>query len=302
TLRMICNGFQANLEPKGRSAVLRAAHAYVTPHEGDQLSADCQPEAGAAVLAGGEGIRLTEGAEDVQLGLLRDADAGVGHLKAQLSLAIDRPHAHDDLAAFGKLDGVAHQIDEHLTQPHRIATDDRRHRWFDDAAEFETLRLGPRGQDLDRLLDGFAQAELDSLQLELSGLDLREVEYVVYDLQKPLGGSGDGLRETPLTHRELGALQQFGHAHHAIHRGADFVAHPGQELAFCAARPFRGLFGARRLADGVLQFHVGVGEILRTLRDLLFEVLPVPFEPRVAVPDLPEHLIEAIDERTDLIL
>ena len=59
-------------------------------------------------------------------------------------------------------------------------------------------------------------------------------------------------------------------------------------LARSAASLARGC-----LADGLLQFPVGVGEIDGALLDLLLEELPVPLEPRIALPDLPEHLIEA---------
>ena len=48
----------------------------------------------------------------------------------------------------------------------------------------QALRVGARGEDLDRFLDRFAQAELDSLELELAGLDLREIQNVVDDLQQ----------------------------------------------------------------------------------------------------------------------
>src|SRR5208283_3013952 len=76
----------------------------------------------------------------------------------------------------------------------------------------------------------------------------------------------------------------------------------GQELALRAACSLRGLFGTGGLADCTLQFPVGVAEIVGALRDLLFEELAVPFQPGVPVPDLREHLVEAVDERSDLIL
>ena len=59
-----------------------------------------------------------------------------------------------------------------------------------------------------------------------------------------------------------------------------------------------------RVASAIarLQLPVGVAEIVGALRDLLLEELPVPFQPRIALPDLGEHLIEAVDERADLVL
>jgi hypothetical protein len=38
-------------------------------------------------------------------------------------------------------------------------------------------------------------------------------------------------------------LQQFDHAYHAVHRGADFVAHGRQKLAFGGVGRFGGNFG-----------------------------------------------------------
>ncbi len=45
-----------------------------------------------------------------------------------------------------------------------------------------------------------------------------------------LGGAVDGLGELALARRERGLEQQVAHADHAVHRGADLVAHVGQEL------------------------------------------------------------------------
>ena len=90
----------------------------------------------------------------------------------------------------------------------------------------------------------------------------------------------------PLPRRELGRLQQFRHAHDAVHRRADFVAHSREKLALRAAGPLRSLFGAGGLVDALLQFAVGVAQVFGALGDLLFEELPVFFQARIAMPDL----------------
>ena len=117
------------------------------------------------------------------LRLLRDADAGIGHLEAQLPVLVERLDAHHDLAGLGELDGIARQIDEHLPQPHRIAAHGGRHRGLDLAAQFEALGARAQHQNFDRLLDDLAQPELDVLELELARLDLGEVQDVVDDLR-----------------------------------------------------------------------------------------------------------------------
>ena len=103
------------------------------------------------------------------------------------------------------------------------------------------------------------------LQLELAGLDLREIEDVVDDLQQSLGRARDGLRQPPLARRQLRSLQELRHSHHAVHRRADFVAHAREEFALGAARPFRRLFCGRRFGDRPLELAVGVAEIDRAL-------------------------------------
>ena len=138
---------QANLEPEGRSAVERAVHADLAAHQPDQLPADRQPQPGAAVLAGGGGIGLAERAEDLRLGLLRDADAGVGDLEAQLSLArrcartrtMTSPRSVNLMALPTRLISTWRR---RIGSPRTAAGTDG----LDHAAELEPLRLRPRGR------------------------------------------------------------------------------------------------------------------------------------------------------------
>ncbi len=162
--------------------------------------------------------------------------------------------------------------------------------------------MGPCGEYLDGLLDGFAQAEFHPLELELARLDLGEIQDVVDDLQQRFGRTSDRFRKMPLARSELGRLQQFRHSHDAVHRRANFVAHARQKLALGAAGPLRRLLGAIGLADGELEVEVGVAQIDRAFFDLLLEKLAVLLQPRVAISNLPEHLVEAVDERADFIL
>ena len=54
----------------------------------------------------------------------------------------------------------------------------------------------------------------------------------------------NGAREVPLLAIEVRAQHQLGHAEHAVHGGADFVAHIGQKFRFGARREF-GLVAGR---------------------------------------------------------
>ena len=80
------------------------------------------------------------------------------------------------------------------------------------------------------------------------------------------------------------------------------MAHPRQEFTLGAARAFRRLLRTGCLGDRLLQLAVGVGEIDGALLDLLLQELPVSLQPRIALPDLVEHLVEAVDPGADLVL
>ena len=64
----------------------------------------------------------------------------------------------------------------------------------------------------------------------------------------------DRVRGIRAARRELGVQRQFGHADHAIHRRADFVAHVGEEFALGAAGRFGFLFGLTEVGVGSDQF------------------------------------------------
>ncbi len=97
-----------------------------------------------------------------------------------------------------------------------------------------------------------AQVERNAVEHQLASLDLGEVEDLVDDPQQVVGGFLDGVQVVQLTWRQLAFLQQMGKAEDAVERGADLVAHVGQELRLDAA----GLEGllARHVQLDVLDF------------------------------------------------
>ncbi len=62
---------------------LFALHIDLTAHQGHQLTADAETQPGAAIFAGGGGIGLTKGFENMRRLLLRHADAAVFQGKFQ---------------------------------------------------------------------------------------------------------------------------------------------------------------------------------------------------------------------------
>ena len=113
--------------------------------------------------------------------------------------------------------------------------------------QLQLLLCRPRRQRLQRVAQGVAQIEIDRLQLELAGFDLREVQDVVEQPQQRIGRLLHQVQVLALLGRQLGVEQQFGHADDAVHRRADFVAHVGQEFALGPVGPL-GLFLGDRAA------------------------------------------------------
>ena len=164
-----------------------ALDADLAAHQLDQLLADGQAEAGAAVPARGGAVGLREALEDAACLLRRDADAGVGDRRSAGSArprsvsrrAVDATH---DLAALGELDGVADEVDQHLAQAAGIADAARRaRRARREQASSRPFCWARAARSRPALLDDVAEVEIDALELELAGLDLGEVEDVVDD-------------------------------------------------------------------------------------------------------------------------
>ena len=175
----------------------------------------------------------------------RDADAGVRDLEAHDGvIAVGCSAAVDPDARLRRprvnLIALPIRLISDLPHPAGIAADDRGH------ASCSTTATSSRplacAEPASRSTTSStirAQAELDVLDLELAGLDLREVEDVVDDRQQRLAGVADRLRVVALAGVEVGLEQQIGHADDAVHRRADLVAHVGEEVGLEARRLVR---------------------------------------------------------------
>src|SRR5438067_871095 len=174
----------------------------------------------------------------------RDADPGVRDLEAHENAPADRVDPEGDLALLGELYGVADEVVEHLSQAPGVARHDGREGRGDEAAELDLLLPRADGEELRHLLDRLAQLEVDLLEVEPSGLDLREVEDVVEDAEERLARGARRVCAIPLLGREVRLEEQPDHPDHAVHRGADLVAHGGDEGRL---RPRSALGRAQRL-------------------------------------------------------
>ena len=86
-------------------------------------------------------------------------------------------------------------------------------------------------------------------EIEVLRLDLRVVEDVVQDRQERLGGGAHQLERPSLLVGEVGIEDQLDEPHDGVHRGADFVAHVGEERA---TRPGGALRDVTRFPHRVL--------------------------------------------------
>jgi len=247
-------------------------------HDLDETGGDGEAEAGAAVGAGGRGVGLREGLEDLDELLLRDADAGVGDGEAKgggfvAGLMVERM-IHDDfegdLAVPGELDGVADEVEENLAEAGGVADEDIGDVGGDVAEQLKVFLVGAESEGFEGEVETLADVEGAEVEFDAASLDLREVEDVVDDDEEGVGGDLDGLEVLALLEGEVGLEGEFGHAEDAVHGGADLVAHVGEELALGAV--------------------CGLGDLLGL------------FEDAVAAADLGEHLVEAVDELADLVV
>jgi hypothetical protein len=237
---------QWECEPERAAAPDRAVGTDFSTHRLDDPFRDREPEPGAAEAPRDRTVCLAELPEEPGACLLRDADARVDDRephpdRVAWHLRPGDLHAHG--ASVRELDGVADEVQQHLPQPPGVAPERPRHVGRERRRERKVL-LARAGREKRRdAPDHGAQVEVGFLQLELAGFHLREVEDVVQDGEQRLARVSDDFHLAALGRVERRVEQQMNHAEHAVHGGADLVAHDRQEVRLGA----RGRIGARPL-------------------------------------------------------
>ncbi len=176
-----------------------------------------------------------------------DADAGVAHGELQQHAVFGTAAAGDadeHLSGIGELDRIAHEIHQDLAQAVPVGDEGVGHGGVDQVEQVELLFERTGRADVDHLLDAGAQSEARVVEFEASRLDFREVQNVVDEREHRVAAEADGLDVVALFGREFRAEQQVGHADHAVHGRADFMAHDREKFRACA----HGGFG--RVARG----------------------------------------------------
>ena len=214
--------------------------------------ADGQAQTGAAIAARGLAVGLRKGAK--QLRNLRGihANASVAHTDAQdMVLRCMHGHqrgalqfnGHHHFTLVRELDGIAHQIVQHLTEPQRVAAQVARHIRSDRVHDFDTFFLGAQRGDGGDRFQNVIQRKLHGLQCQHAGFDLGIVQDVVDDGQQRIGRQLHFFQIVALLGRKRCLAHQPGHADHRVHRRANLMAHGGQKVRFGALGGLGGFLG-----------------------------------------------------------
>ena len=222
--------FQAGRAMERAARPRLAAEADVAAEGLHEARGDRQPQARAPVAPRRRRVGLHELVEDDLLLVGRNADAGVGHLEPQHDAGAARlvaPDAQDDPAPLRELHGVREQVRQDLPQQAAVADQRVRHIVLDLARQRDVPAAEPGRERLHQRVEPLAQTERARLEDQLAGLDLREVENVVDDVEQRLGRFAHGVELVVLRRGQVGLAQQLGHPDHAVERRADLVAHVG---------------------------------------------------------------------------
>ena len=224
---------------KRGAAARLALEPDAAAHHLHQAPRDRQPQAGAAVAARGRAVGLRERVENRRLPVGGHADAGVGDLDMQDRIgrgALRKIQPHDHLALLGEFDRVADQVDQHLLQPQPVAGEMVGHLRRHLGEEREPFFGRAERERLHAAAELLAELEGEWLEAQAAGLDLRDVEDVVDDVQQRLGRRSHQVQRLALLRAQVAVEQQRRHAHDAVHRRPDLVAHVREELALGAVR------------------------------------------------------------------
>ena len=116
---------QPHRKPEGASLTGNTLDADLPPHLFHELFANGEAQSGTAELPRGRGIRLGKRLEQKSLYLGCNADSRVDHGKfdqGAVGCLLAPSHMNHHLALLGKLERIADEIDEDLTQAAGVAS------------------------------------------------------------------------------------------------------------------------------------------------------------------------------------
>ena len=162
-------------EPEGTALARFAFDTDVPAHHLRKLLGDRQAQACTAIATGGRSIRLDKALENCALAFRRNANAGVGHRKAQHRAAFAVFHhlgADENLTPLGELDRVLHQVYQDLAQAARVALYILWGRRVHKHQHLQAFDFRAVGRVLRHSLYHAGQVKVDGFQRKLPGFDL----------------------------------------------------------------------------------------------------------------------------------
>ena len=138
---------------------------------------------------------MHEWLKDAAENLRRHADTGIVNFETDGARSPVR-HVGDadpDRSFSGEFDRIADQVGQDLPQPVRVPADRGRDIVLDDDGESELFSPGRFREDLQHARDHRVELEVDRLDVQHPGLDLRRVEDVVDDGQQRVAAAPNAI-------------------------------------------------------------------------------------------------------------
>ncbi len=167
-----------------------------------------------------------------------------GDAQARYLAALVQRHHQQDFALIGIFQGILQQARQGLAKARRVAADYPRYLRLGEADQFDVLLFGLGAENVQAILDQSVEVELHIIEFDLPGFELGNVENLVDQREQLVAGAVNGLYVVALLDRQRRPQQQFCHAQHTVHRGADFVTDLGQEFGLGVDFGIAGCQGA----------------------------------------------------------
>jgi len=143
----------------------------------------------------------------------------------------------------GKFKRIADEIDKNLTNASGIAVEYSRNAFLHSHRKINPLTARPGLKKQHCFFYGLAGIKRGGLQPHFSSLNAGDVEQLINNPHQLPRGLHDRFEILTLIIGYAASQQQLRHAHHAVHRSSQFMAHIGQKFTFGPVRPFSVLLG-----------------------------------------------------------
>ena len=184
--------FQRNGEVEGTPFAGLAFHPDLPSHHPHQSGRDGQTQAGTSEATIGGLVCLGKRFKNAGLTLLGYPDAGVADLEVdQLSVLVN---PYGQAAFLGELETVADQIYQDLTQALGVPLHPPRDIGVNMVGQLQALEVRLQSHCFQRIHEPFVEVEFGRVQLQLAGLDLREIQNLVDHPEQGVRGMFHGFQ------------------------------------------------------------------------------------------------------------